>query len=180
MKSKGIWKSRSETTDSQSAFLASTCALTIGLNLGWLTDQKNITETDRLDQEMVFYAVAVPWAYFCGRDIHKVGPYRTMVVAVCTSVLTGGAVALMGPCSYAVCLYSSRALQGLVSASLAVSVPIFVVESAKGLYHTTDHDSLVSSIANKLFKIDLSNVSIENLRQVNDVLNLLGIQVKPI
>lgn len=112
---------------------ASTCALTIGLNLGWLTDQKNITETSRLDQDLAFYAVAVPWAYFCGRDMHKFGPYRTVAVAVSASVLAG-VVAPACPCSAAVCLYAIRALQGLATASLAVSVPIFVTESAGGLY----------------------------------------------
>lgn len=123
---------------------ASTCALTIGLNLCWTPNpekfeaQHNVTLMLSKDDgeyiKAVMYLVAITWSMWSGTLVYYNGPYYIMTFGVIISIF-GSVVVSITPMSI-YWLYLARVLQGLGCASLTVAIPLYIVNSTKGLYQS--------------------------------------------
>lgn len=123
---------------------ASTCALTIGLNLCWAPrpelfkanhDAAAKFSKDEGDNiKAIMYLIAITWSQWSGTLVHYFGSYYLITFGVIVS-LFGGVVVSVTPFSI-YWLYFARALQGFGCASLAVAIPNYIVDSIKGLYQS--------------------------------------------
>jgi len=124
---------------------ASTCALTIGLNLNWSSDR---FADDQLNAANVaLYLVAVPWAQWSGTAVRLYGAYAVIVFGAVASVCAG-VVSAAFPCSV-FGLYAARTLHGSATASLAVAVPNYMADAGKGLYQSEYSVVIANEIPSK-------------------------------
>jgi MFS family permease len=113
---------------------ASTCALTIGLNLSWWplnrVEGQPPGRPDLADEQLdnvvaTMYLVAIGWSQWSGAYVGRVGPYALMAIGVSVSIYAG-VLASLFPC-HIYCVYAVRVFQGFGCASLAVAVPEYIM-----------------------------------------------------
>ncbi|KAF0769147.1 sugar transporter ERD6-like 6 [Aphis craccivora] len=119
-----------------SPLLASSCALTIGLNLNWWPlnkvegqppDRPNFTDEQLDNGVATMYLVAISWSQWSGTYVGRVGPYALMAFGVSVS-MCGSILASLFSC-HVYGMYAVRVLQGFGCASLAVAVPEYIMMS---------------------------------------------------
>lgn len=135
---------------------ASTCALTVGVNLSWTPPDgraENVSGPRAADVKAVLYLVAINWAQCSGSVVHSVvGPRRLMAFGVCASFAAALIAAVLRPGHAATGAYVVGALRGFGCGSLSVAVPNYIAtENARGPYRSECYAAVPSDGTSRPF-----------------------------